>query len=136
MMIYLDANVFILASLYDDDAAEAAKRLLHNVITGKEQAITCSLTVDEVVWVLLKKTKNRDVAVAQGLRLFEMPHLEIIGISPEISFKSLQLMRKYLRIKPRDAIHAAAAIGAGIFRIASDDEDFDEIEELKRVKLR
>ncbi len=133
-MIYFDANVFVFSILDDGVKGESARTLLYEISTGKSSAITSSLTIDEIVWILFKKM-DRESAIAKTMEIFENPNIEIVSVTPDMSFKSLLLMQKYKGLKPRDAIHAAVCLSSGVFRIASDDPDFDEIKELTRLKL-
>lgn len=133
-MLYLDANVFIYSLVDSGEKGKIAHMILESVVTGKDAAITSSLTIDEVLWILLKNTE-RKTAILEVLKIFEMQNLEIVGVTPDMSFKSLLLMQKYKGLKPRDAIHAAVCLSSGVFRIASDDADFDQIKELERMKL-
>lgn len=48
---------------------------------------------------------------------------------------ALDLMRDRRKLSPRDAIHTAAALRAGIYTIVSDDADFDEVPDLERRPL-
>ncbi|HLD57457.1 MAG TPA: type II toxin-antitoxin system VapC family toxin [archaeon] len=133
-MIYLDANVFIYHLLDSSSKGENARKIFQNILKGDESAVTSSLTIDEVVWILWKNV-GREKATTETLKIFEMPNLEILSLTSEMSFKSLLLMQKYKKLKPRDAAHAAVCLSSGVFQIVSDDSDFDEIKELTRVKL-
>jgi predicted nucleic acid-binding protein len=43
-------------------------------------------------------------------------------------------MGKY-NLSPRDAIHLASALSRKAIAIVSDDEDFDQIKEIKRIPI-
>ena len=135
MLIYLDSNVFILAVLSDDKRGEKAQELIKKTILGELSAVTSSLTVDEVVWKIWKETKNRDIAIDEGLRLLQFDNLRIVGVDNNIIKHSLNFMKKYKHLKPRDAIHLSAAINAGASVIISDDADFDGVREIRRRGL-
>ena len=62
------------------------------------------------------------------------PNLKILLIDSEIVGYAQGLIEKY-NLKPRDAIHAASAIKNQVKEIVSNDSDFDDMEELKRVHL-
>lgn len=137
MTLYIDANVFIFASLFDesDSRTKKAQEILLSSLSGT-QCFTSALTIDEVVWIWMKQKKNRDEAIKQGLRIHALRNIRILNITPEISLRSLQLMQKYPQLKPRDALHAATCMSIGISAIASDDSDFDAIKELERIQLQ
>lgn len=137
MMQYLDANVFIFASVYseDDVRVKNAQEILTRVVHGHEQCITSVLTVDEVVWAWMKQKKDREQAILQGLRLHALPNIKLVEITSMVSLKSLELMQRFHRLKPRDALHTATALLHGATTIVSDDPDFDDVPELKRIPL-
>ena len=135
MIIYLDSNVFILAALSDNAKATNAKELIKKIIVGGFTGITSSLTIDEVVWSIWKETKDRELAIEEGLRILQFDNLKIAGIDSNIMKASLHFMQNYRSLKPRDAIHLAAALDAGASVIVSDDSDFDGIKEIKRKSL-
>ena len=135
MAIYLDSNVFILAALSDNNKAIRAKELIKKIILGELMGVTSSLTIDEVVWSIWKETKNKELAVEAGLKILQFDNLRIVGIDANIMKASLNFMKNYKALKPRDAIHLAAALEAGASVIVSDDSDFDGIKEIKRKAL-
>ena len=135
MIVYLDSNVFILAALSDNAKATNAKELIKKIIVGGFTGITSSLTIDEVVWSIWKETKDRELAIEEGLRILQFDNLKIAGIDSNIMKASLHFMQNYRSLKPRDAIHLAAALDAGASVIVSDDSDFDGIKEIKRKSL-
>lgn len=135
MVIYLDSNVFIFAAISKDHRAVKSKEILKNMILGKFLAVTSSLTIDEIVWKIWKETKNRTLAIEEGLKILQFDNLGIIGIDKAIISESLNLMKKYTSLKPRDAIHLSAAIRSKSSVIISDDSDFDKINIIKRKSL-
>src|SRR3989344_7294073 len=130
MLLYLDSNVFIFAALSSDIKAVKSKELIKKIILGELIGVTSSLSIDEIVWKIWKETKNRTVAIEEGLRVLQFNNLGIIGIDGKIMKASLNFMKMYKSLKPRDAIHIAAAISAGASVIVSDDSDFDNIKEI------
>lgn len=132
MLVYLDSNIFILAALSDNTKAVKCKNLLKKMILGELHALTSSLTVDEIVWVIWKETKDRNLAIEEGLRILSFDNLKIAEVDEIIMKKSLIFMKNYSSLKPRDAIHLAVAIGSKCDLIMSDDSDFDKVKEIKR----
>lgn len=66
---------------------------------------------------------------ARILELFD----NILAIDEEDIYISISLMEKYERLLSRDAIIIANMVNKGIGEIISVDNDFDEIEEIRRV---
>ena len=130
-MIYIDANIFILAITNTDNLGEKARKFLRNL--QKEKAATSTLTFDEIVWKVLK-IKGYDAAMVVANNLIKMPSLTWLDVDISILSKSADLMKSY-KIFPRDSIHAACALNNNIFTIISEDKDFDEVDELKRTSI-
>ncbi len=135
MLFYLDSNVFIYPLLYNDVRAKNAEDILRKVIVGEFSAITSSLALDEVVWILLKETKDKDLAIHETLRILSFPNLTISSVDGSLMIDALHFMRKYPSLKPRDAIHLASAIRSHASAIITDDSDFDMVKEIKRKSL-
>ena len=135
MKAYLDANIFIYPILYSSDSKEKkCKQILNDVVSGRLQAITSSLTLDEIIWKIIKKT-GRQKTLKLAKDLFELPNLTIVEVGTQDMFNAIELMEKYPHLKPRDAIHAAVAINNNAAKIYSDDSDFDALKEIGRVGL-
>ncbi|RLE87924.1 MAG: hypothetical protein DRJ49_05745 [Thermoprotei archaeon] len=132
-MVYLDANVFIYPLIYDTSLAQAtaAIRVLRCVADGSLPAVTSYLTWDEVVRVVLKLLGLRD-AVSAGYKLLAFPKLKLLEVNEAVIFKAQWIIERY-SLRPRDAIHAATALVSGESLIVSDDKDFDNVREFRRV---
>jgi hypothetical protein len=130
-MLYLDSNVFIYPAIYKGSKANSALRVLEALAEGKLECSTCSLTVDEVLWIVWKK-RGVGPALELAERVLRFPNLRVLDVKFSDLDKAIELVRKY-EIKPRDAIHAACSLNRGIFTIVSDDADFDCVGELTRL---
>ncbi len=130
-MSYLDANIFLYAILYEDEKANACKRLITEIIGGKKEGSTSILSWDEIVFIV-HKNLGKDNAAREGRKFLELPNLVFIKADEKIIQQAQKLIEKY-NLKPRDAIHAASALTNNIKEIISDDPDFDKIKELKRI---
>lgn len=78
---------------------------------------------------------GRSDGIAQGQKLLGFPNLTFINVDEGIIAQAQSLMDKY-RISPRDSIHVASALSRKATIIISDDEDFDQIKEIKRTPLK
>jgi len=134
-MKYLDTNIFLLPILYDGDKANKAKEVLEKMASGDIQCATASLTLDEFIWVITKLIKDRKKAIEACKDILELPNLRILEVAADDLLVALDFMEKYDQLKPRDAIHLSVSINSGIFTIVSDDEDFNNIEEINREGL-
>ena len=133
MKRYLDANVFLYPLLYEDDKAKACASLLKDIANKKIAAYTSVLCWDEFVYTL-KVEKGREIAKQEGDKFLKFPNLVFLDARKSTLFKARQLMERY-NLNPRDAIHIATAILVNIKDVISDDSDFDDINEISRIKL-
>jgi len=135
-MPYLDSNVFIYPVIYQTEAqpkAKKAKEILLNVENGKLPAYTSTLTWDEVVWVVTK-AMGRNEGINQGQKLLGFPNLQFITADENVITRAQKLIDKY-KMSPRDSIHVASALEKRSKSVISDDADFDQVKELKRIPL-
>ena len=136
-MQYVDSNVFLYSALYSPETepkAKKAKQILLKIESGEINAATSTLTWDEVVWVATKLLGRPD-GISQGQKLLGFPNLEFINVDEGIIAQAQVLMGKY-KLSPRDSIHIASAQSKKTKTIISDDEDFDQIKEIKRTPLK
>ena len=136
-MQYVDSNVFLYSVLYSADLepkAKKAKQILQKIENKELSAATSTLTWDEVVWVA-SKLLGRSGGVTLGQKLLGFPNLEFISVDEAIISQAQSLINKY-KLSPRDSIHVASALSRKTTIIISDDEDFDQIKEIKRTPLK
>ena len=132
-MLYLDANFFIFALLDRTDKGVGARSLQQKIVGGKENAITSSLALDEIMWVLIRGGKQHLLRTAvEGI--YSMPNLDVLEVSSTAPLLALDFIERY-GLKPRDAFHAAVMKENSVEAIASDDEDFDRVEWMERVRF-
>lgn len=135
-MQYIDSNVFIYPVVADEkteDKALLAKNILIKIADKSIDAATASLTWDEIVWSI-RKILGTEIAIKEGSRFLEFPNLKILDVNEKVIDRAQRLIEKN-KLKPRDAIHIACCIENGIDKIISDDPDFDDIKEVKRIAL-
>lgn len=134
LLRYIDAMVFVYAALGEGRLAQGAVRHLRGLVEGDAPGITSALTVDEVVWVLAREGA-RELALAEGGRMLSLPNLRVLPATADTMRSALELMERVPTLRPRDAVHAATAIEAGVFAIVSDDPGFDRVPGLEREPL-
>lgn len=135
MIVYLDSNVFIFAAISNDKRAIKSREFIKKVILKEIDGATSFLTIDEVIWKIWREIRDRNLAIDEGLRILQFDNLKLTNVDENIMIKSLNLMKRYSSLKPRDAIHLASALSLGISAIVSDDKDFNNIKEIKRIRL-
>ncbi len=132
-MIYLDANFFLFSILDVTQKGENARKIQDSIIRGKQDATTSALTLDEIMWVLIKNKKKHMLrTVVEGI--YSMPNLDVSVVSSTVPLLALELMEKH-ELLPRDAFHVATMKEGKIRSIVSDDDDFDKVEWVKRIPI-
>lgn len=134
-MLYVDSNVFLYPIVYDSEVIVEAKRskdFLLKIAQGTVEACTATVTWDEIAWVV-RKVFGFEFSVEESKRFLAFPNLKLLGIKKSTIFKAQEIMEKF-KLKPRDAVHAAAAFENNIADIVSYDKDFEEVEGLKRIE--
>ncbi len=132
MTIYLDSNFFLFCFFDQSSRGENARKLAEKIITG-QKAATCALTLDEVMWIVIKNRRRE--ALRQTIEsIYAMQNLSIRDVPGSIPLEALALTEQF-NLKPRDAFHAAIMNSIGATEIASDDPDFDRVKGLKRIRL-
>jgi len=130
----VDSNIFIYPAIYDPAAipeAAKAKANLQEIASASIEAYTSTLTWDELTWVV-RRLFGFEKAAAQGASFLRLPNLRLLRVDVEVICRAQSILEEF-QLKPRDAIHAATALGNGIDRILSYDEDFDALPNLDRV---
>lgn len=130
MRAYLDANVFVFAALDTGQKGELSRDYLERTTQGKIEAATSALTLDEILWVLLRNHRPDYLRpVIEGI--YALPNCTILPVTADAPRLALEFIEKY-KIKPRDALHAAIMQQHHLNNIISDDTDFDKIAQIKR----
>jgi len=131
--MYADAGLFLVPMLYEYrvPAAASAARLLESVARGSRKVSTSTLTWDEVVYVVRRVLGVED-SIAKGAGLLAFPNLTWLRVDLAVLRRAADLYQS-LPMRPRDSIHAAAALEAGEREILSEDRVFDRVSGLRRV---
>lgn len=132
-MFYCDSNLFIRPAISTDRKAAVARKILDALVEGRIGGLTCSITVDEVLWIVWKNA-DKEAATEQAKRVLEFPNLKIVDTTALDIRKAIDIINEY-GLKPRDAIHVACSLNHAVFSIISDDADFDTVKELKRLSF-
>ena len=131
---YLDSTVFLYAMLTQGPKSARAADVLRSLAEGDFDAVTSSLTLDEVLHKL-SRVAGRPQAAQQVENLLSLPSLKVQAVSRKTMSAALGWFEKKKELGARDAVHVAAAFEAGATTILSDDADFDGIEGLPREGL-
>ncbi|MCU1440898.1 MAG: hypothetical protein JWP85_1895 [Rhodoglobus sp.] len=129
--VLLDTSVTVYALGGDDPRREPCRSLLARANAGEFRAYASVEMVQELVHHRLRKTGDRNHAIADGRDITAA--CTVLYFDREILDLSLDLIERIPTMRSRDAVHAATAIAYGIESIASTDTAFDGIPGLKRI---
>ena len=155
--IYIDANVLVgvidADSVYHPTSAAFFQRAIDP--NQPIQLITATLTLDEVIFVLLQELVAREpyqVTRSRSQYLRDHPDVvkalmvqvdplaeairELIMLEP-VTAEDIDLMREEMSrsgMLPRDAIHLSVMKRLGLTAIASDDDGFDNRQDIDLYK--
>lgn len=132
-MIYLDANIIVYSIINHNKIGNKSREILTKISRGEIKGSTSVLTWDEVVYIL-GKIIGADKSTEEGSKLLNFPNLIFLNSDKKTIDLAQKILEKY-NIRPRDAIHAATALINNVSEIISDDGDFDNIKEIKRIKI-
>lgn len=130
-MVYLDANVFVLATLGKDSLGDAARHILANL--KQIDAKTCCLTMDELAWVVLRKVDNA-TSIKACKAVLMLPDLDIVSVEYGDMWKMTELMDTF-ELKPRDALHLAIMERLGEKTIVTEDTHFDKAQ-VQKIQIK
>jgi predicted nucleic acid-binding protein len=130
-MVYLDVNVFAYAALAVDELGDAARHILANL--SKVKARTSCLTIDELAWVVLRKSDVK-TAIAVCRAVLALRDLDVLPVEPADAWEMTVQMER-LGLRPRDALHLAVMKRIGERSIVSEDPHFDRAR-VKRIPIR
>ncbi|OYT31017.1 MAG: PIN domain nuclease [Thermofilum sp. ex4484_79] len=132
MKVFIDANLLI----YLNTLRTLEKRVIYEdyylKLLSKYKAYTDVLVLDEVIYVSWRKYRVPYETSISFIESIVLPFVEILSLGENESGKAIEILREY-RIKPSDALHVASMVLNGIPRIASEDSEYDKIDEIARI---
>ena len=129
--MYIDSNIFIYAAIDNTEKGEKARKIIEKIAKGEIKAHISPLVIDEVMWIV-QKMVGRDVAYKVVRLIFSLP-LIWLDISYETTKLAMEIYQKGL--DPRDSFHIGVMKEYNILEILSEDKDFDNIIDVKRISL-
>lgn len=117
---YWDSNAFIGWLAEEPDKADECRAVIRAAEEGKTQLVTSALTVAEVLW-LRGEPRIPAESAEKVQRFFEHEYIVVNDLDRRLAEHAQRLVW-HQDIKPKDAVHVATAIDAGVDRM----ETFDE----------
>jgi len=131
LKIFLDSNFLIYVNAMTDDKREGVDKLFRRLL--EESLFINMLVIDETLYTSKRYQVPYNITL-NFLREIVLPYVEIIPIEEEDLKPTEKYLLKY-GLKPSDAIHLATMEKAGVNHIVTEDEEFNRVEEVKRIWL-
>ncbi len=128
---FIDTNIIMYSAGKEHKFKEACLKILKCVDSYENEYYLNTEVFQEILYrydSIGMRSFGIELA-AKTLELFD----NILAISEEDIYMSISLMEKYERLLSRDAIIIANMVNKGIEGIISVDNDFDGIEEIRRI---
>lgn len=120
-MVTIDASVFISAGSVGDAASDESITFLRAVLGAGLTVHQPTLTLVEVTASLARRSGNISLAREAGLRLLQMPGLQMHPLDLEAAAEASGLAGR-ARLRGADAIYAATALRHGTTLVTLDHE--------------
>ncbi|MCL5125532.1 MAG: type II toxin-antitoxin system VapC family toxin [Deltaproteobacteria bacterium] len=127
--MFIDANVFIRATLSGGKEGQSCTALLRRINSGEQNAVTSPLVLSEVLHII-KGLRGLEAAERAWNSIQRVNHLSILPIDQKVMTYVISYVKSGL--EPQDAFHAATMKANGIDTICSYDKGFDRISGIKR----
>lgn len=131
-MILLDTNLFMYAAGADHPNKAPAGRYLDRVASGEVEAAIDAETLQEILHRYRAIRRWEDGRQVYDLARTLVP--VVLPVTATILDEARSLLDRHLDLMARDALHAAVALEHADGAICSFDDDFDEIEGVRRTE--
>ena len=129
----IDSNILVYALNKDLPEHLPCKKLLINIVNGKELVSIPSIVFMECFHTLVKAFKFKEVDVKRRLiAIIDSKNINVLEISTSSLLLAFEIAEKY-NTGGRDSLIAASLLENKIQEIYSHDTDFDKILLIKRI---
>jgi hypothetical protein len=128
---FIDTCVPIYAAGKAHEYKEPCSRIILAIAQGEIEVVTDTEVIQEIAY--------RAHAIGQlkeGLRLAEeflTLMATVLPVTREDMSRALKMQHHYASLPPRDAIHIAVMLRAGLRQIITADRHFDQVREIERI---
>ncbi len=129
--IFLDANILMYAAGTDHPLREPCRHALERAVARRAPLVTDSEVLQEILYCYfaIRRPEVADVVYRAATRIC----IEVLPVAETHTARALQMLLDRTGLSPRDAIHVATMVSAGIRRILSTDTHFDGLGEVERL---
>lgn len=133
MTVLVDTAVFMYAAGREHPLREPSRHVLREAESGRLDAVISAEVIQEILHRFTATLRHADgVALAESaLHMFR----PVLSIDHAVMHRTTDLARRHPTARARDLVHVATCLAYDLEAIVSPDEDFDRIDEVRRMSL-
>ena len=132
MKVFIDANLLVYLNTLTTEEIRRPYESFYLNLAVEHRMYTDALVLDEVIYISKKRYLVPYVTTLSFIESIVLPYITILPLSEAEYNEAAKIIEKY-NVKPSDALHIGAMRTNDINVAASEDEELDRIEEIKRI---
>jgi len=132
MKVFIDANLLVYLNTLTTEEIRRPYESFYLNLAVEHRMYTDALVLDEVIYISKKRYLVPYVTTLSFVESIVLPYITVLPLSEAEYNEAAKIIEKY-NVKPSDALHIGAMRTNDINVAASEDEELDRIEEIKRI---
>ncbi len=132
MKAFIDANLLIYLNTISELATRSIYEDFFIDLARKYRLYTDDLVLDELLYISKKKYNVPYEITFELIDSIVMPYITVIPLGEEEFNEARKIILRY-NLKPSDALHVGVMRSNGIKVIASENADFDKVDDITRI---
>ena len=132
MKVFIDANLLVYLNTLTTEEIRRPYESFYLNLAVEHRMYTDALVLDEVIYISKKRYLVPYVTTLSFIESIVLPYITVLPLSEAEYNEAAKIIEKY-NVKPSDALHIGAMRTNDINVAASEDEELDRIEEIKRI---
>lgn len=132
MKVFIDANLLVYLNTLTTEEIRRPYESFYLNLAVEHRMYTDALVLDEVIYISKKRYLVPYVTTLSFIESIVLPYITVLPLSEAEYNEAAKIIEKY-NVKPSDALQIGAMRTNDINVAASEDEELDRIEEIKRI---
>ena len=132
MKVFIDANLLVYLNTLTTEEIRRPYESFYLNLAVEHRMYTDALVLDEVIYISKKRYLVPYVTILSFIESIVLPYVTVLPLSEAEYNEAAKIIEKY-NVKPSDALHIGAMRTNDINVAASEDEELDRIEKIKRI---
>ena len=132
MKVFIDANLLVYLNTLTTEEIRRPYESFYLNLAVEHRMYTDALVLDEVIYISKKRYLVPYVTTLSFIESIVLPYITVLPLSEAEYNEAAKIIEKY-NVKPSDALHIGAMRTNDINVAASEDEELDRIEKIKRI---